>query len=245
MKQCKKCGYKIEDNIWLDNRVVGCVVLITFALFVAFCIKATKQEVPTNQSSAVQQNAKEIKQDSKQESILQENKKISYSENLKQIEKYQAKYWEIIKRNNLLINQNMEEDGAIEKDGKDLLNLYNIVENSIDKGNQFYKKLAIIEKQREDDTSETQYDMNNYAGIYNDTIDGLLNDVYKDIKATIPENDFTNLKLSERKWLKDIESYKTVMNSEELGSMGSMTKTYAIADMRKFRILLLLLYYNN
>ena len=244
MKQCKKCGYKIEDSIWFDNRIVGCVILITIVLFVAFGIKANSPKETASTNQTIHQDLQQAEQENNQNNVSQINKKQSYAETLKQLEKYQAQYWEIIKRNDLLIDQGMEENVETDKDQKELMSLFKTVENKIDKDNQFYKKLEIIEKQFANNNGETQYDMNNFAGIYNDTIDGLLNDIYKNIKATIPESDFTNLKMSERKWLKDIESYKIVMNSEDLGSMGGMTKAYAIANMRKFRILLLLLYYN-
>ena len=172
---------------------------------------------------------------------------ILYIQILKQIDNYQAQYWEIIKRHDALIAQDLAgEDMNVEKDYGSLSKLYKTVTDNIDKDNQYYKKLEIIEDKlgMQNNNGETQWDANNQAMVYNEAIDGLLNEVYKDIKATIPETDFTKLKLSERKWLKDIESYKTIMNSKDLGSMGGMTRAYAIADMRNFRILLLLLYYN-
>ena len=52
--------------------------------------------------------------------------------------------------------------------------------------------------------------MNMNAGAYNEAVDAVLNELYQDIRKTIPAIDFEKLKQSEIKWLKDIKDYATV-----------------------------------
>lgn len=155
-------------------------------------------------------------------------KTSSYSEKLKQLEYYQAKYWQTVKSNNILFTNG---------DKKVLNDLFTSARNNVDKNNQYYKQLVIIENQFKNINKD-----NPLVSDYHNKTDKLLNDVYKEIKLTTPEADFYNLKLSERKWLKDIENYKTNIINKGISSADSKKMTYAIANMKHFRTLLLISY---
>lgn len=196
--------------------------------------------------SSINEAAPQIEEKSEdrhlQQEHIQEQNKNSYSIVLEQLEKYQAQYWKIIKRHDALVYFG-EEYNEVNNDLTELESLFKTVEKNIDKNNEFYKKLQQIEKQYANNNGETQADMSMFADEHNEAVDKILNEVYKDIKATIPENDFNDLKLSERKWLKDIKSYFNTIDSSE-GTIWGMIIPDAECNMRKFRILLLLLYYN-
>ena len=77
---------------------------------------------------------------------------------------------------------------------------------------------------------------------YYEDADELLNEVYKEVKGKISKEDFNKLKLSERKWLKDLDAYEKVFDSMGFGTISTLIYyTYQI-DMREFRTLLLMMY---
>ncbi len=176
----------------------------------------------------------------------QQNKKLYYLETFNQIEDLQAQYWEIIKRNDLLLYQNKEENGKIKKDKEDLSKLYKTVENNINENLGYYRRLNNTERQYFENTdAQVPYDAIHFAQCYNDAVNDVLNITYKEVKGFLPKNDYAYLKASEKQWLKDVKNYKILMDEKDLGDLGSMTKAYAIADIRKFRILLLTSYYRQ
>lgn len=219
---------KMKKKELFNNKGIICVVFIMAVLFVcAFSSNVFAESI------------------NKENSLQTEDKK-SYLQTLKQIEEYQKQYWQIIKRNDMLIDLWFQVEGGkdYEKDKTDYDNLYQEVINKIDKNNQYYKKLESIGKNT-DLECESQPCMNEYAQAILDETDTLLNEVYKDLKAKMPKSDFNKLKLSERKWLKDIEKYKhDVIDKQNQKTMGTMIGVLipgAYEDMKKFRVLLLLL----
>lgn len=170
-----------------------------------------------------------------------EQVKKSYENIYDNMEYYQAKYWEIIKRHNVLL-QLGEFDEDYYNDLAELNALFVIIENKISYNNKYLTKLHEVDKKYETNDGETQVDRSQFAGNYNDAIDSVLNELYQDIRKNIPASDFENLKQSEIKWLKDIEAYKKVMDSQGFGTISGTIYPYTIADMRKFRILLLIPY---
>ncbi|MBR1754751.1 DUF1311 domain-containing protein [bacterium] len=226
---------KLKANVFIDNKImIGIIIFTIIMVITSCCINANRNPDTTSENQAKVFESETI------------NSQKSYSEIFAEIEDLQAQYWQIIKRNNLLINQDFNRNNKeIEKDKKELTHLFNVAQSRIDKNNYYLLKLQEIDKKYENNNSETQYDMNMFAGEYNDKVDEILNELYKQIRTTIPEDDFNNLKLSERQWLKDIETYKKVFYSEDRGSIGGMTYSYMLANMRKFRVLLLIPYLNN
>ena len=203
--------------------------------------KNNKKQIEQN---TVQQAEPKVVQETTTETI-QENTKY-YDDILNKVEYYQAQYWQIIKRHNCLINwtyydSDTETIKALEKDHNELLSLMGTIENQININNPYYIKLTNISK--DDSSAQTQYDLNMNAANYNDAVDSVLNELYNDIRKTIPASDFEKLKQSEIKWLNDIEKYKKVMEENLGGTIAGMIYSNAIADIRRFRCLALMLYF--
>lgn len=169
-----------------------------------------------------------------------------YSENtvvvrlLTQIDNYQSRYFEIIKRNNFLI----EFDVDTKKDKKDLEKLYLEVEKRIDANNEYLKKYY----QNENDFKnspielETTAQMNKYAYEGYKKVDELLNEVYQEVRKKISSEEFEELKISQRNWLQEVEDYGEVFDAQGFGTIGTVIYYDYQMDMRKFRTLLLMLY---
>ena len=159
---------------------------------------------------------------------------------LTKIDKFQEEYFEIIKRNNVLLQ--LSKNDEYEKDQKDLDNLYKKVESSIPSDCEFLKKYKNIEQEFEKNTGENTFEINDFNQKHYDAVDKLLNDTYKAVKTKIPETEFNKLVKSEINWLKEVENYRVVFDSQSYGSIGgSMFLNYQI-NMRNFRTLLLMLY---
>ncbi len=180
---------------------------------------------------------------SKNNSITEDLKQVkkSYEYIYENMEFYQAKYWEIIKRHDILL-QVAEFDDYYYNDLAELNALFVVMEDKINYNNKYLTQLREVDEKYKNNNGETQYEMNMNAGAYNEAVDAVLNELYQDIRKTIPAIDFEKLKQSEIKWLKDIKDYEKVYYSEDRGSMGGMTYANMLANMRKFRTLLLIPY---
>ena len=104
------------------------------------------------------------------------NKEIEAADKSKNIsniiDKYQEKYFVIIKRNNVFLS--IEDDKELDKDRKELKSLYKEVEKQI-KNKQYLKEYRNIKKRYSKCKEETTIGINEFAqNNYND-IDALLN----------------------------------------------------------------------
>ena len=175
---------------------------------------------------------------------LKEHKSISEkikpaSETLSLINKYQTKYFEIIKRNDILLN--FEDNAKLNKDRKELKKLSVNVEKQITDKN-YLKKYKKIKKQIGKCDGVTTPEINECAENDYNLINNFLNEVYKEVGTKISPEDFRDLTLNQNKWKKEVENYKKVYDSMDFGTIGtSVYYEYEIC-MREFRILLLMLY---
>ena len=158
---------------------------------------------------------------------------------LNSIDKYQEKYFEIVKRNNVLLS--FETNSELKKDRKELKKLFKEVQKQVT-NKDYLKEYKAIQKRYAKFNGETTVDINEFAQNYNKEVDTLLNKVYKDVKLKIPAADFKQLVLSERKWLQEVQNYKKVFDSKEFGTIGTSTYYDYETNMKEFRTLLLLLY---
>lgn len=159
------------------------------------------------------------------------------AETLAKIDELQAKYFEIIKRNNLLLQGGTPTEDRIELD-----RLFDYVKRKIDKNNYYLKKYKLIEEEYAINPGMTQGDMNDFAREHYRVVDDLLNETYRAVKAKIPPEDFKDLIKSELRWLKEVQDYYKVFQAWGYGSMGPMVNFGYECDMRNFRTLLLMLY---
>lgn len=162
------------------------------------------------------------------------------AEILVEIDEYQARYWEIVRRHDLLLA--MDLDSNLECDKKELDSLFHEVEEKISKQNSYLQQYRSIKKQYSEFNGDTTGEMVEYAGQEYKAIDKLLNDTYKEVKSKIPPEDFKKLTQSELKWLKDVNDYQNVFDAEDRGSFGRVLNIEYEINMRSFRTLLLMLY---
>ena len=158
---------------------------------------------------------------------------------LSQIDKYQAKYFEIVKRNDLFLQ--VEETSAIKNDRKELKKLFKEVKKQV-KSKDNLKKYKEIEKRYTKCEEETTVGMNEFANNNYKEVDALLNEVYREVKTKISPADFKKLTASEQKWLKEVNSYKKVFDLKGFGTIGTIIYYDYEINMRQFRTLLLMLY---
>ncbi len=172
--------------------------------------------------------------------IYKPEKNTAQVDVLSQIDNYQQRYFTIIKRNDLFVDS--EKDSK--QDRKDLDKLYKEVIKQIDSNNIYYKKYKQNEHEYENPKVEleTTVQMDNYAIAHYKKVDSLLNEVYKEVKTKITPQEFEKLKTSEKKWLKEVEDYYEVFESQEFGTIGTVIYYGYQIDMREFRTLLLMLY---
>lgn len=161
---------------------------------------------------------------------------------LKQINELQARYFSIIKRNDMLLQ--LTEYEGYENDRADLSNLYNELENKIDQDNYYFKKYREIEKKYANNPGMTTYDMDMFASEHYEAVDKLLNEVYQVVKGKIPQEDFKNLTASELKWIRDVGAYRKVFEAQGFGTIGGVVGLGYQTNMHSFRTLLLMLYLN-
>ena len=184
-------------------------------------------------------SAKNTKNVSVQQTQTVKNNQKTSDDVLSEIDKYQAKYFEIIKRNDLFLQD--EETLAIKNDRKELKKLFKEVKKQVkSKGN--LKKYNEIEKRYAKCEEETTVGMNEFANNNYKEVDALLNEVYKEVKTKISPADFKKLTASEQRWLKEVNSYKKVFDSKGFGTIGTIIYYDYEINMRNFRTLLLMLY---
>ena len=236
---------KISNENAIKIVIIIGICLISFLAF-AFIKNYNSNSNGTDQS---------VKISSDIEDIYKADKNLSSSEILKQIDVYQEKYFNIIKRNDYFIKNNTLITENIDK--KELNALFNEVRNNLNKKNPYLEKLNIIDsyyenlnclnsnnfpwssivKKQENSNDLTFAEIE--SGYYNEKVDKLLNEVYQKIRTVISKEDFEQLKQSEIKWLKDIDQYqKHCVENTPSCKMN-------LCNMRRFRILLLLQYLNN
>ena len=184
-----------------------------------------KPNVPVQNSHKTQPSAKQT---------------LTPTETLAMIDKYQLRYFSIVKRNNLFLQ--MADCEGCRYDRKDLSGLYSEIISKIDSNNSYIKKYCDIENKYTENTGETTYEINMFESNYYEAVDKLLNEAYQAVKARISQEDFKNLTSSELKWLKDVKAYEKVFEEWGFGSTGTLIKLGYEIDMRKFRTLLLMLY---
>ena len=166
---------------------------------------------------------------------VSKNQKVTLSV----IDDYQGKYFEILKRNNMLLQ--WENNKILNKDKKDLNKLYKKVEKRI--SNKYYlKKYKDIKKRYANCNEITDIGMQNFSAENYNEIYNLLNEIYKEVKSKIPSADFENLEKSEADWLKEVEDYEKVLSSMGYGTIGKLTSYDYKINMTEFRTLLLMLY---
>ena len=165
-----------------------------------------------------------------------------YQNTLDLINKYQKKYFEIVKRNDLLLLH--ESNDVIKKDEKQLSELYDEVKGKINPENPYYKKYNEISKQYETNPGQSTVEMNQFASEEYKAKDDLLNEVYQSVISILPDNDVSALRENEQKWLDEVEEYNKHFEAQDYGTIGYLVKSGYECDMRSFRTLLLMLYLN-
>lgn len=166
--------------------------------------------------------------------------KIEYNSNkLSLVDKYQTKYFAIVKRNNVLLN--FEDDKALNNDRKELKKIYKEVEKQIN-NKEYLTEYKKIEKKYSKCNETTTVGMNDFAIKHNNDVDAFLNTIYKKIQSKIPPEDFQKLVLSDQKWLKEVDNYKQVYDSMGYGTIGTVIYYDYQTNMKSFRTLLLMLY---
>ena len=208
------------------KRVLVLGVVLTVVMAVMF-INNSFVSAKNTKNAAVQQTQ-----------TVKKNQKTS-ADVLSEIDKYQAKYFEIIKRNDLFLQ--VEETPAIKNDRKELKKLFKEVKKQV-KSKDNLKKYKEIEKRYAKCEEETTIGMNEFANNNYKEVDALLNEVYREVKTKISPADFKKLTASEQKWLKEVKNYKKVFDSKGFGTIGTIIYYDYEINMRQFRTLLLMLY---
>ena len=168
--------------------------------------------------------------------------KRTAKEILAEINELQEYYFKIIKNNHILLQINTS-DEKFEQDFLELDDLTRGFTERFDDNNEFLRRYQEISANFSENTGETTYEMIEFEAEHYKAIDKLLNDVYKELKTKLSQEDFEQLKLSQRAWLKEVLDYEKIYKEQEFGSIGPIIKYGYEIDMRSFRILLLLLYF--
>ena len=166
------------------------------------------------------------------------NEMYSASEKAQFIDKYQMKYFEIVKRNNVLLN--FEDDAALNKDRKELEKLFSEVQKQIT-NKKYLQKYNKIQKRFSNCDEITTTGINEFAEKNYNAINKLLNSTYKKAEAKLNFEDAKKLALSQIDWEKEVENYKKVYDSTEFGTIGTSTYYGYEINMREFRTLLLIM----
>jgi len=225
---------------WLIFSIIMAVTLVitVFILYIQN-INFGFQEDP---NSNLQKNDYVTKTPAAQaeETVLPDKESYTAAETLAMIDKYQSRYFIIVKRNDMFLQG--VDCGGCAKDTKDLSDLYTEVISKIDTNNSYFIKYKEIENEFAENTGETTYDMNMFANSHYEAVDKLLNEVYQAVKAKIPTEDFKNLTSSELMWIKEVEAYQKVFEAQGYGTLGTLKYLGYKTDMHRFRTLLLILY---
>lgn len=160
---------------------------------------------------------------------------------LADIDRLQAKYFEIIMRHDMLWQVTDDYNGR-ENDLEDLSILYKEINKKTDKTHPLYKKFKKIVSKDSNESVKDSIELTAIAGQYEKNIDDLLNEVYKEIKLKLPEKDFIALRNSQRKWIKDLNAYTQIYDKQDFGSISPLIKYYFEADMKCYRTQLLMMY---
>lgn len=155
------------------------------------------------------------------------------------IDNYQEKYFSIIKRNNLLLRE--EDDKILNRDRKELNNLYKEVKKQIN-NKYYFKQYKDIERRYAKCDEITDAGIRDFAYKNYDEVNTLLNNVYQEIKLKISSKDFDILAQSENKWLKEFKDYEKVFYSMDYGTIGTIIHINYQINIIEFRTLLLMLY---
>lgn len=155
------------------------------------------------------------------------------------IDKYQEKYFEIIKRHNILLQCDNLED--TEKDTKELEALFTRVKSQIT-NKKYLKKYNKIQKQFAECDADTTIDINAFSENNYKAIDELLNIVYKQAQSKIDPDDLKELESSQSKWEQEVADYQKVFDAMGFGTIGASTYYSYMTNMKEFRTLLLMLY---
>ena len=224
-KFCTDCGAKINTKNVNSLQTIIIILLVAWGLgLITFAM--LKPDKAQNTTSA----------ETKQEQVSK-----TPAQTLQQIDELQARYFNIIKRNDVLLQ--IQDSDEYQQDMKDLNNLFKEVEQKIDKNNYYLQKYYKIKEHYAVNTGNTQSDMNTFASNEYEAVDGLLNETYQAVKAKIPPEDFKQLITSELKWLKEVEDYYKVYEQQGFGTIGSLIHSEYECNMRNFRTLLLMLYF--
>lgn len=155
------------------------------------------------------------------------------------IDNYQEKYFSIIKRNNVLFRE--EDDKILNRDRKELNNLYKEVKKQIN-NKYYFKQYKDIERRYAKCDEITDAGIRDFAYKNYDEVNTLLNNVYQEIKLKISSKDFDILAQSENKWLKEFKDYEKVFYSMDYGTIGTIIHINYQINIIEFRTLLLMLY---
>ncbi len=131
-------------------------------------------------------------------------------------------------------------DGS-DRDDYDLANLFRIVKQRIGE-NCYLDKYEKIERTYAENPGETTYDMTQFNDLHHESVDNLLDQVYKIVKNRISADKFQNVKISQQNWLKEIAAYDKVFEAQGFGTIRGWVYSGYQINMRKFRTLLLMLY---
>lgn len=226
------------DEFGIQNVVAITIVILALIISLIFALtkNINKTTIPTDLAENTLNSEQTV---SEKESTTTGVTEMSADEILSLIDSYQSRYFEIIRRNDVLLDVYGQNSTA--EDLEALEGIYREVTSKI--SNQDYlAKYDAIEEQFANNTGETTVGMNEFASQHYDAIDGLLNEVYQQIKRKIPQEDFKKLTTSEIKWIKDVGNYESVFESQGFGSNGTVIKLNYEINMRGFRTLLLMLY---
>ena len=167
----------------------------------------------------------------------------SYETTLETINNYQQKYFEIIKRHNALLN--LSGNSETMKDLKELKLLFQEVKSKTDKNNEYMMKYEEIKNKYNVNNGNTTLEINEFASKKYTAFNDLLNNLYEKLKNELPEKDFKQLEIAQKKWQKEVEDYDIVFKAQNFGSIGALVKFDYETNMCCFRSLLLMLYLKN
>jgi len=239
---CPNCGCKIQiSKKSARNKyiLVFCIsfIIVTLALCAFLFLRGDSLEQASNDvNNTISQREEVIEK----EIAPLEAQKESNAEILDMINGFQKQYFEIVKRHDFFFA--IETNEEVEKDSKELAQLFKEVKNKINPDNEFFVKYNEINKKFDQNTGETTVEMNEFAHNHYEAVDGLLNDVYQAVKAKLSQEDYKNLKISQKKWLKEVYDYNDVFEAQGYGTIGTIIKFDYEINMRSFRTLLLMLY---
>lgn len=160
---------------------------------------------------------------------------------LKEIDEYQKRYFEIIKRHDYMIFRDVI--GEYEKDFADLSSLNQEISEKIGKNNPLLRELQNIPNRLDDEKNTTSSDLAVAAGDYAEKVRAFLDNIYEKLRMKLTSEDFELLRKSEENWNQDFKSYlkRAFLDNEQLGSIAGLQIGTCISNIRYFRATLLIL----